>query len=122
MPLPCLTRRITQAKLHVIMGKSVRNEFPANELKSASDIMRALAHPKRLSILAFLATNEKPTCVNDIYSTLRLEQSVTSQHLRVLRQTNLVHTSRSGKFVYYSLNTHALNNAARVGSSLANFI
>jgi DNA-binding transcriptional ArsR family regulator len=104
------------------MGKSIQNELPANELKAASDIMRALAHPKRLSILAYLATNEKPTCVNDIYSTLRLEQSVTSQHLRVLRQTNLVSTTRSGKFVYYSLNAQALHSAARVGSSLANFI
>lgn len=104
------------------MGKSVQSEFPSNELKAASDIMRALAHPKRLSILAYLATNEKPTCVNDIYTTLRLEQSVTSQHLRVLRQTNLVHTSRNGKFVYYSLNAQAIQSAAHVGASLANFI
>ena len=35
---------------------------------------------------------------------MRLEQSITSQHLRILRNADLVNTRREGKFIYYSLN------------------
>lgn len=100
------------------MGKNVKTKFSADNLKIASEIMRALAHNKRLHILAFIAHHE-PVCVNDIYTGLRLEQSVTSQHLRVLRMANLVSTSRNGKFVYYHLNNDHLHKAVEAGKVLA---
>ena len=35
---------------------------------------------------------------------LRLEQSVASQHLAILRKAGIVSTQRDGKFIYYSVN------------------
>lgn len=74
-----------------------------DNLAIASDSLRAITHPLRLSILAFIDKNEMVN-VNQIYNTLKLEQSITSQHLRILRKSNLVITEREGKFVKYSVN------------------
>ncbi len=72
-------------------------------LKKATNILRAIAHPVRLSIIKFIA-EKGSTNVNKIYNTLKLEQSITSQHLRVLRSAELVETTRDGKFIHYSIN------------------
>lgn len=72
-------------------------------LATVIGLFRALAHPLRLQLLEFIGQH-KATNVNKIYNTLKLEQSVTSQHLRILRDTGLVLTTRKGKFIYYSIN------------------
>jgi DNA-binding transcriptional ArsR family regulator len=35
---------------------------------------------------------------------MRLEQSVASQHLAILRRAGIVITQREGKFIYYAVN------------------
>lgn len=72
------------------------------QLQESSDLLRALAHPVRLRILEFIDKN-RAINVNKIYNALGLEQSITSQHLKTLRETGLVHTHREGKYVHYSL-------------------
>jgi DNA-binding transcriptional ArsR family regulator len=42
--------------------------------------------------------------VTELYVKLRLEQSVASQHLAILRKAGFVKTDRDGKFIYYSVN------------------
>jgi DNA-binding transcriptional ArsR family regulator len=39
---------------------------------------------------------------------LRLEQSVASQHLAILRKAGFVKTDRDGKFIYYSVNINRM--------------
>lgn len=46
--------------------------------------------------------------VTELYVKLRLEQSVASQHLAILRKAGFVKTERDGKFIYYSVNTDRL--------------
>jgi DNA-binding transcriptional ArsR family regulator len=46
--------------------------------------------------------------VTEIYVKLRLEQSVASQHLAILRKAGFVKTERDGKFIYYSVNNDRL--------------
>jgi ArsR family transcriptional regulator, virulence genes transcriptional regulator len=72
-------------------------------IKKASLIFRSINHKLRQSILKLLAENDNLT-VTDIYVKLRLEQSVASQHLAVLRKTGFVNTKRDGKNIYYSVN------------------
>jgi len=72
-------------------------------LERSAEILRALAHPLRLKILGFIDKNKRIN-VNKIYNTLKLEQSITSQHLRILRKVDLVKTKREGKFIFYSIN------------------
>ncbi len=80
------------------------------KLQESSEMLRALAHPLRMKILEFIDRNATIN-VNKIYNTLRLEQSITSQHLRILRLAGLVQTQREGKFIHYSLNYDKIGNA-----------
>ena len=77
--------------------------FSEKDLAHAVSILRAIAHPLRMQLIEYIAHNRN-TNVNKIYNTLKLEQSVTSQHLKVLRDAGLVITERIGKFIYYSVN------------------
>ncbi len=79
------------------------SQFNQENLSHAAELLRALAHPLRLKIIKFIDKNEVIN-VNKIYNTLKLEQSITSQHLRILRNVGLVSTKREGKFIFYTLN------------------
>lgn len=78
-----------------------------SELEVSTEVLRALAHPLRMKILEYIDRNEMIN-VNRIYSALDLEQSITSQHLRILRQAKLVETERRGKFIHYRLHYNKL--------------
>ena len=82
------------------------------KLQVGSDVLRAIAHPLRMKILEFIDKN-KTINVNKIYNTLKLEQSITSQHLKVLRATGLVHTHREGKFIHYTVDYPKLSTAMK---------
>ena len=72
-------------------------------VKKASLILRALNHKLRQQMIKLLDESERLT-VTEIYVKLRLEQSVASQHLAILRRTGIVMTQRDGKFIYYAVN------------------
>lgn len=74
----------------------------ADVLKKTHSIVRAGNHRLRMQILDLLQKNG-PTKVTDIYVKLRLEQSVASQHLAILRRAGYVETERQGKFIYYRM-------------------
>jgi DNA-binding transcriptional ArsR family regulator len=71
------------------------------QLKKAALILRAVNHKLRQQILKLIHQNERMT-VTEIYVKLRLEQSVASQHLAILRKAGFVSTYR--EFIYYSVN------------------
>lgn len=72
-------------------------------LKKAALVLRAMNHRLRQQMIKLLDENEKMT-VTEIYVKLRLEQSVASQHLAILRRAGIVITRRDGKFIYYAIN------------------
>lgn len=74
-------------------------------------IAHALAHPLRLRILDFIH-GEGTTNVNQIFTALKIEQSITSQHLRILRDAGIVENERDGKFVHYCLNYSQVERAS----------
>ena len=88
------------------------------ELRKAVLVLRAVKHKVRERIIGRLESGETMT-VTDIYIKLRLEQSVASQHLAILRRAGVVLTERQGKFIYYSLNTDRLNQIAKLVEDLA---
>lgn len=90
-------------------------------LRSSSDVFRALAHPLRIQICSVI-DDKNPACVNEIYAALDIEQSIVSQHLRILRKANLVHTRREGKFVYYLLNYYRMECACKVAGCFAGYV
>ncbi len=80
--------------------------------KKAAMILRAVNHNLRQQILKLIDDNGKMT-VTEIYIQLRLEQSVASQHLAILRKAGFVNTDRDGKFIYYSVNHNRLDELNR---------
>ncbi len=79
------------------------------QLKKAALILRAVNHKLRQQILRLIYQSGKMT-VTEIYVKLRLEQSVASQHLAILRKAGYVNTLRDGKFIYYSVNLDRLDH------------
>lgn len=88
------------------------------ELRKAVLVLRALNHKLRQRIIDLLEEQDSMT-VTDIYIKLRLEQSVASQHLAILRRAGVVSTSRNGKFIYYSLDQDRLAQIGRLIEELA---
>jgi len=78
-----------------------------NQSKKAAMILRALNHKLRQQILK-LIDEQRKMAVTEIYVKLRLEQSVASQHLAILRRANIVVTVREGKFIYYMVDYNRL--------------
>ncbi len=74
------------------------------QLKKAALVLRALNHKLRQQIIRTIIESKKLT-VTDLYVRLRLEQSVASQHLAILRKAGIVTTERNGKFIYYPINS-----------------
>jgi DNA-binding transcriptional ArsR family regulator len=88
-------------------------------VKKASLILRAINHKLRQQILKLIDEQEKIT-VTEIYVKLRLEQSVASQHLAILRKAGFVKTERDGKFIYYKVNPGRLEDLNKFVESLLN--
>ncbi|MBL7749338.1 MAG: helix-turn-helix transcriptional regulator [Chitinophagaceae bacterium] len=76
-------------------------------IKKAAMTLRAVNHKLRQQILKLIDDEGKIT-VTELYVKLRLEQSVASQHLAILRKAGFVNTTRDGKFIHYSVNAKRL--------------
>ncbi|HTE24496.1 ArsR/SmtB family transcription factor [Flavitalea sp.] len=88
-------------------GSPVKVDFL--NLKKGAMILRALNHKLRQQIVKLIDENKRLT-VTEIYIRLRLEQSVASQHLAILRRAGIVKTERDGKFIYYSVSTDRVSH------------
>ena len=88
-------------------------------VKKAALILRAVNHKLRQQILKLIDEHGKIT-VTELYMKLRLEQSVASQHLAVLRKAGFVKTTRDGKFIYYSVKSDRLTELNKFVDELLN--
>lgn len=87
------------------------------QLKKAALILRAVNHKLRQQIMKLIHQHGKIT-VTEIYVKLRLEQSVASQHLAILRKAGFVITVRDGKFIFYSVNYDRLSQVHGITQEL----
>jgi DNA-binding transcriptional ArsR family regulator len=102
---PILPNHITTLTMATTKKKESNVPIPLDyhAVKKASLILRSINHKLRQQILQLINENGQMT-VTEIYVKLRLEQSVASQHLAILRRSNIVKTTREGKFIWYSVN------------------
>ncbi|MBK8623562.1 MAG: helix-turn-helix transcriptional regulator [Saprospiraceae bacterium] len=96
-------------------GKEVQLDYA--DLRKAVLVLRAVNHKLRQRIIDLLEDGDSMT-VTDIYIKLRLEQSVASQHLAILRRAGVVATDRQGKFIYYSLDKERLSQISSLVEDL----
>ena len=105
----------------MVMEKAVSAKedlkIDAIQLKKAALVFRAINHKLRQQIIKFISQHGQIT-VTQIYVKLRLEQSVASQHLAILRRAGFVNTQRDGKFIYYSVNHNRLAEVHKVATDL----
>lgn len=73
-----------------------------HKIRESHRTVRAIDHTLRRRMLDIIYDAIRIN-VTDLYITLRLEQSVCSQHLGILRRAGFVEMEREGKFLYYSI-------------------
>lgn len=85
------------------------NKIDFGEVNFAYEILRVLSHELRLKIIDTIIHHENYINVNNIYTALNIEQSITSQHLKLMRDVKLCETHKSGKHIFYSMHTAKLD-------------
>jgi ArsR family transcriptional regulator len=80
----------------------------ANRAAHCAEILKAVAHPLRLRIVAILC--EGDTHVTALAERLGASQAIVSQQLRILRSNGLVAASREGGFATYRLTEPSLRD------------
>jgi len=84
------------------------------DLERAAELFHALADPTRLGIIEQLRGGEQ--CVCDLTDILETGQSRLSFHLKTLKEAGLLRDRRQGRWIYYSLEPHAI---AEIESAVA---
>ncbi|QHI35890.1 putative HTH-type transcriptional regulator YgaV [Kordia antarctica] len=80
----------------------------SEEINTMADILKALGHPARLSIMQYLANS--PSCIcNDLVLELPLAQPTISRHLSELKRVGLIQGQISGKNICYCINPQKWN-------------
>jgi len=80
------------------------------------EMYAALADPTRQSMLELLRS--KPQCVGDLARLLPVSRPAVSQHLKVLREAQLVREDRHGTRHYFSLNPAAFGELRQYADSM----
>ena len=93
-------------ELPVIRERGVCCALPkVNEAwaEERAELMKALADPTRLTMLASLWKAGQPICICDFTAGLRLSQPTISHHMAKLKAAGLVESEKRGIWVYYRL-------------------
>src|SRR5262249_38163229 len=86
------------------------------DLENAARLFHALSDNTRLEILELLKNGE--CCVCELQDELRAAQSRLSFHLKVLKDAGLLTDRKEGRWVYYAIDTDALNELTDAVASL----
>lgn len=89
----------------------------ASQIKTFSKQYKALGNSKRLEIITLLQGHS--LTVNQIVQMTALRQAAVSQHLIVLKESDMVSTQKLGKEVYYTLNQSHFMDLANLTKSLS---
>ncbi len=90
-----------------MLDKSTDKQSAPDDTDAIAGVARALAHPARVRIVAFLMS--RPGCIGgDIVDEVGLAQSTVSEHLRILKDSGLVVGEIERPRICYSLDPAAL--------------
>jgi ArsR family transcriptional regulator, virulence genes transcriptional regulator len=77
-------------------------ELTPESLERAAGMLKAIAHPVRITIVGCLEDGKKRT-VTEIHKQLGIEQSTASHHLGILKDKGVLASKREGKNTWYYL-------------------
>lgn len=75
--------------------------FEENQIETATEVLKSVAHPIRLKILCYLMEGEKN--VGEIEQEFGSTISNISQHLTVLRKAGIISRRKEANYMFYSL-------------------
>ena len=93
-------------ELAVIRERGVCCDLPVVKTSWAeetAELMKALADPTRLTMVASLVKADAPICICDFTAGLELSQPTISHHMAKLKEAGLVESEKRGIWVYYRL-------------------
>lgn len=93
--------------------------YNLDDVKKASQVIRAINNKLRLQIIRLLA--DKELNVTEIHTRLKIEQEVASQQLHILRQFSVLVARREGKYIYYSINNEKIKTLLGIVNQLNSF-
>ena len=83
-----------------------------SDISVLARIFKALSVDVRIQIIDLL--RDRPLCVNALARSLNISSAAVSQHLRILRDLDIVKPERRGYFVHYRLNLEKLEEWGRI--------
>ena len=92
-------------------------EDPLQDLEEAARLFQALGDPTRLAILRILGENERT--VGELVRALDAPQPKISQHLKVLRDAEVVTCRKDGRQVWYGVDQTKIPGGLRFGGGPA---
>ncbi len=103
----------------MITGHSEELIIQVTKINKGVLAMRTINHLLRQQILKLIYEKKRVT-VTEIHTKFRIEQSVASEHLALLRKENFVQTERDGRFIFYSVNSDRLKKIHQLCEQLLN--
>jgi ArsR family transcriptional regulator, arsenate/arsenite/antimonite-responsive transcriptional repressor len=88
------------------MGASKSESF-STEHNQMANLFKALSHPARIAIVDYLLSVDSCIC-GDIVDTLPLAQPTVSQHLKELKNANIIKGNIEGTAICYCLNPDSI--------------
>ena len=85
---------------------------------STSGMLKTLADPTRLTMMAALWKSEAPICICDFTASLDLSQPTISHHMGKLKDAGLVESEKQGIWIYYRLSERLPGSTRQVLSQL----
>ncbi|MGH2451607.1 MAG: ArsR/SmtB family transcription factor [Candidatus Limnocylindria bacterium] len=80
-----------------------RRRMKPERVDQLTPVLKALADPTRLEMVAILRDADQPLCVCDFTTTFGLSQPTVSHHMGRLRDAGLVESTKAGIWAFYSL-------------------
>lgn len=77
-------------------------DYSLTEIQRASQLLKLLGDSTRLTMMKLLTSHE--CCVCEFVQIFKMSQPAISQHLRKLRDIELVQEERRGQWIFYSIN------------------
>ncbi len=84
-------------------------ELTPEIIEKAAGMLKAIAHPVRISIVGFLEDGEMRT-VTEIHKHLGIGQASASHHLVILKDRDVLSSRREGKNILYFLKHETLKH------------
>lgn len=94
------------------MGAS-KSDFFTQQQNQTADIFKALGHPARIAIIEYILSMNTCIC-GDLVEVLPLSQATVSQHLRELKNANIIQGTIEGNGVCYCLNEETIKQTKAI--------